>query len=66
MLDDFRFFHIFRNKLGLLNKDKNDELLINSLLWVSVSKSKIGLFQSNIRLKLDSSFKRRILHVQNQ
>lgn len=35
VLGDFRLLHIFRNKLGLLNKEKNDELLINSLLWVS-------------------------------
>ncbi|XP_078384278.1 protein nucleotidyltransferase YdiU-like isoform X1 [Oculina patagonica] len=29
-----RLLHIFRNKLGLLNKEKNDEMLINSLLWI--------------------------------
>jgi len=29
-----RLFDIFRNKLGLLNKQKDDEMLINSLLWV--------------------------------
>lgn len=34
MLGDFRLFNIFRNKLGLLHKEKDDELLIDSLLWI--------------------------------
>ena len=30
-----RFLKLFRNKLGLIGEQKDDEMLIKSLLWVS-------------------------------
>jgi len=49
---DFRFLDIFRQKLGLLNFQTTDEMLIHSFLWVCMQPCFFSFFVK-VRTKID-------------